>query len=141
MSTNMRPELSEKNKYWIDRHRYYELKHFCMQYPNWKTAYRRLDATPGQNAIASSVPMGSTHEFGDPTAKLGTGRAYYSSRIELLERVARMADDVLGQYLLVGIVNGWSYDILNARFNIPCSKDTYYDRYRKFFWLLDKERG
>lgn len=23
---------------------------------------------------------------------------------------------------------------------IPCGKDYYYDRYRKFFWLLDKER-
>lgn len=28
MSTTIRPELSEKNQYWIDKHRYYELKHF-----------------------------------------------------------------------------------------------------------------
>ena len=33
MGTQIRPELSEKNLYWIDRHRYYELKHFCLQYP------------------------------------------------------------------------------------------------------------
>ena len=38
MGTTIRPELSEKNPYWIERHRYYELKHFCLQYPIWKKA-------------------------------------------------------------------------------------------------------
>lgn len=33
MGTNIRPELSNKSPYWIERHRYYELKHFCLQYP------------------------------------------------------------------------------------------------------------
>jgi hypothetical protein len=23
---------------------------------------------------------------------------------------------------------------------MPCGRDTYYDRYRRFFWLLDKMR-
>lgn len=27
MATEIRPELSEKNPYWIGKHRYYELKH------------------------------------------------------------------------------------------------------------------
>ena len=31
-----KPELSEKNPYHLSRHRYYELKHFCFQYPEWK---------------------------------------------------------------------------------------------------------
>lgn len=45
MSKNLRhPELSEKNPYWIERHRYYELKHFCLQYP-----------INGINAMRSSV--------------------------------------------------------------------------------------
>lgn len=33
MGTTLRAELSEKNPYWIEKHRYYELKHFCLQYP------------------------------------------------------------------------------------------------------------
>lgn len=39
MSTTIHPELSKKNTYWIEKHRYYELKHFCLQYPIWKEAY------------------------------------------------------------------------------------------------------
>lgn len=39
MSTTIRPEVSEKNQYWIEKHRYYELKHFCLQYPIWRKSY------------------------------------------------------------------------------------------------------
>lgn len=39
MATTIRPELSEKNPYWIEKHRYYELKHFCLQYPIWQKQY------------------------------------------------------------------------------------------------------
>ena len=46
MATEIRPELSEKNPYWIGKHRYYELKHFCLQYPIWKKAYNA--ASPEQ---------------------------------------------------------------------------------------------
>ena len=45
MGTTLRAELSEKNPYWIEKHRYYELKHFCLQYPIWKKAYTALDGT------------------------------------------------------------------------------------------------
>lgn len=42
MSTTIRPKISEKNKYYIDKHRYYELKHFCLQYPLWEKQYNEL---------------------------------------------------------------------------------------------------
>ena len=38
------------------------------------------------------------------------------------------------------LTEGWSYDILKARLNIPCCKDVYYNLYRRFFWLLNKVR-
>lgn len=44
MANDIRPEVSQKNPYWIGKHRYYELKHFCLQYPIWKKAYLSLDA-------------------------------------------------------------------------------------------------
>lgn len=42
MGTVIRPELSKKNRNWIEKHRYYELKHFCMQYNIWKQTYVSL---------------------------------------------------------------------------------------------------
>lgn len=139
MAAKMRAELSTKNPYWIDRHRYYELKHFCLQYPTWKRIYASLGGI-------SSKPIdilhtGSNGIVSDPTAGAAIAKMYYSDRMCMLEQIANNADPEIGKYILIGVTEGMSYDILNARLNVPCCKDVYYDRYRKFFWLLSKERG
>lgn len=139
MATRIRAEISENNKYWISKHRYYELKHFCLQYPDWKKAYAALDALTIKSPIleelraASNVPN-------DPTAKWGMARAFYSERIDMLQRVAIETDRELYSYILKAVTEDLSYSYLKSRLEIPCGKDMYYDRYRKFFWLLSKER-
>lgn len=35
----VKPELSKANRYWISKHRYYELYHFCLQYYEWEKEY------------------------------------------------------------------------------------------------------
>lgn len=139
MGTVIRPELSGKNKYWIERHRYYELKHFCMQYNSWKKSYLALDGFSKRTADPTTASI-KTNVCGDPTVRCVEARAFYLDRIEMVERCAREADPALASYILKGIVEECSYEYLKTNLNIPCSRDTYYDRYRKFFWLLDKER-
>lgn len=138
MATRIRAELSEKNPYWIDKHRYYELKHFCLQYPIWKKEYASL--TGYEDRPTDWLGYVSTGVLRDPTTKTGLKRAYYSERINMIESVARQTDSLLAPYLLKGITEGWPYDILQARMGVPCCKDLYYDMYRRFFWLLDQER-
>ena len=58
----------------------------------------------------------------------------------MVERAAQEADSELAAYILEAVTEGHSYENLKTRLNIPCSKDVYYDRYRKFFWLLSMER-
>lgn len=53
MGTTIRPEISKKNRYWIDKHRYYELKYFCLQYPTWKKAHSSLDSNVNNNGNAN----------------------------------------------------------------------------------------
>lgn len=43
MATTIRPELSEKNPYWIEKHRYYELKHLRESY-SYGVQCRRTDS-------------------------------------------------------------------------------------------------
>lgn len=135
MATIIRPTLAEKNKYYIEKHRYYELKHFCMQYPIWKKAYQSLNKLSNSNEIAEHFDM-----YDDPTAQCGIAMAFYSTRIEMVESCCRKADDDLYIYILKAVTEGLSYNTLLMKENIPCSRDTYYDRYRKFFYLLNKVR-
>lgn len=105
MSTVLRAELSRKNRYWISKHRYYELKHFCLQYPEWKKFHLE-----------------------------------YAKQIKLIERIAVETDPYLHSYILKGVTEERSYTYLKTILGIPCGKDMYYDRYRRFFWLLNNAR-
>lgn len=139
MSTVLRPELSQKNKYYLERHRYYELKHFCLQYPIWKKAYSALDGFNSRSGDLIAVSQNS--DISDPTARCAEARAFYSERMRMVEDAAKEADPILGSYILSGVTEGLSYDHLNARQPVPCCKDTYYELYRRFFWLLSKVRN
>lgn len=138
MATKIRAQISEKNKYYIDKHRHYELKHFCLQYPRWKRAYTDcLDCDLPMSMIDDSKPVTGVY---DPTATRATTRAYYANKMELLEQVAKDADKYLWHYILKAVTEGLSYTYLRTKLDIPCGKDMYYDRYRRFFWLLSEIR-
>ena len=138
MATVIRAEISEKNKYYIDKHRYYELKHFCLQYVEWKKAY----ASCSESIIfASSLEKNPTSNIpSDLTAKYAMKKAFYGERMQLIEHAAKEADDFLYPYILKAVTEGLSYTYLKSRMDIPCGKDMYYDRYRRFFWLLSELR-
>lgn len=138
MATVIRPEISEKSKYYIDKHRHYELKHFCLQYPTWKRKYAAYSKPTVGSSAAERLP--STNIPGDPTARDAMRKAYYMERMKLIEQAAREADQVLCDYILKGVTEELSYTYLKSKLNIPCGKDLYYDRYRRFFWLLSKAR-
>jgi hypothetical protein len=137
MATVIRPEISEKNKYWIDKHRHYELKHFCLQYPAWKKAYAACGGI-GTSSIGERMP--SSNIPGDPTAKQATAKVYYLERINLIEKTAMDADKELYTYILKAVTEELSYTYLKSKLKIPCGRDMYYDRYRRFFWLLSNAR-
>lgn len=139
MATLIRPEISAKNKYYINKHRHYELKHFCLQYPEWKREYAALDDPSIASSAAEKIP--STNIPGDPTATLAMKKVGYLEKIRLIEKIAIEADDLLWEYILKAVTEGLSFTHLKARLEIPCSKDTYYDRYRRFFWLLSNSRN
>ena len=137
MATVIRAEISEKNKYWIDKHRHYELKHFCLQYPSWKRLYGELDGFNGRgrgsDGIKNSIP-------GDPTGKVVEMRNIYLDRMDLVRRIAFEADPELSNYIFRAVTEGLSYTYLRTKLAIPCGRDMYYDRYRRFFWLLSQAR-
>ena len=55
----------------------------------------------------------------------------------MIEKAALDADECLYPYILKAVTEGLSYTYLKSKTDIPCGKDMYYDRYRRFFWILD----
>lgn len=137
MSTPNRPAISKNNCYYISKHRFYELKHFCLQYDEWKDLYSKLKGTPASCRFGD-LPHRS--EVSNPTEKVAIAKAEYAKNMKMIEDVAKEADSELANYILMGVTKGLSYENLSTMHDIPCCKDTYYDRYRRFFWLLSNTR-
>lgn len=125
-----RPELSKKNKYYISKHRYYELKHFCLQYPEWVEKYK--------SAIRYPQGIGNTEsqEWNDPTGRSVVAMDIWRTKIKKVEDAAFKTDEVLGRYILKAVTEDLSFTALKMLYNIPCGKDMYYELYRKFFYIL-----
>ena len=141
MSTNTRPELSEKNQWWIGKHRYYELKHFCLQYQDWENMIRDIDGLPRSSAFTREpINEGRTS---DPTSAYAEARSFLRSKLDLIHKAAFEASghQFWHTILVEAVATGTSYDKLEAQLGImPVSRDEWYTVYRKFFWYLDKLR-
>ena len=139
MATVIRAELSVKNKYYINKHRHYELKHFCLQYPEWKKTYIKLDGYgSGMNLdedviYRSNIPSDMTNRYVER-------RLDCLEKMKMVEQAAIEADPDLYLYILKAVTEELSFTYLKTKMNIPCGKDMYYDRFRRFFWILDKLR-
>lgn len=137
--SSIRPELSSKNKYWIDRHRFYELKHFCLQYKEWKKTYSLLNDIGINTSMINDIPK--SNDVVDLTASCAIKKAECRNRIKMVESAALETDSDLWFYIVKAVTEGLSYTQMKMKYDIPCSRDTYYDRYRRFFWLLNQYRN
>lgn len=133
-----RPELSPKNPNYIPAERYYELKHFCLQYNDWKKALRGLDGLRANTIDISGVVKKSS--ISNPTEKIAVARAYYSTHIDIVDRCIAKLEPSIAPYVLEGVTKGLSYETLRAK-GCPYCRESYYEYYRLFFWLLSQERG
>jgi len=124
-------------KYNISAHRFQELYHFCMQYNEWVVALAVESDTLHSPGI-TGMPM--THSNSDATSKLALKRAEYQKKKELVEECAQLADKELAKYIILSVTNeNYTYPYLEKHTDIPCSRNTFYDRRKKFFWILSNK--
>lgn len=136
MSTVVRAKISKKNPYYISKHRYYELKHFCLQYYEFKQKYDELCIDIYSGTIKVTVDD-SKNYYGNQNLWL---RQYYLDCMQIIEDCCHEID-IFDQYIFRAVTEGLSYTYLRTRLNIPAGKDMYYEQLRKFFWLLDSRKS
>lgn len=114
-----------------------ELYHYCLQYNEWKDELKYKCDTVHSIEI-TDMPI--NHNNVDATQKLAIRRAELSRKCEIIEQTAVETDSEIYQYILKAVTNeGITYNYLSTVMNIPCGKDMYYDRRRKFYWLLSQK--
>ena len=134
MGTSIRRNLSTKSRYYISKHRRLELEHFCLQYGEWKTSLNAINAFPvcHYQEVKGSI-------ISDPTMKTALRASYFKEKIAMVEKAAAECDDQLGDYILEAVTTGKTFSYFEAH-GIPCCRDTFYDRLRKFYYILSRIR-
>ena len=137
MNNQQRPELSKKNKYWIPREKYYELLYFSRQYSTMRQEIRELrTAYPVLNCDEHVT----CSDISDPVMSAATRIEELRGKMKLIEDTAMEAGPDIYKWLLIGVTTERSFDFLNKKLNMPASRNTYYDRYRKYFYYLAQKR-
>lgn len=111
----------------------------CMQYGEWKEELAVLSDSV-KSVPADGMPGGSG--TGKPTETIAIQRMDLDDKIQTVEDTVRQAaEEDLQKFLLYSVANNVPYDYLEADLHKipPCSRNTFYARRRRFFWLLSKK--
>lgn len=109
---NEKPELSKKSPFYITKHRYYELKNFCLQYPDWKKALEQVNGWESNSHEISGIIRGCLPE--SSTERQAIIRAYYSMHIDIIDRCVAKLEPAIAPYVLRGVTEEVCYDALRA---------------------------
>lgn len=136
MAKSLYTTTSKKNPYYVSKHRYLELKHFCLQYPEWKKRYRELEESITRSKYY--ISSGNNKTDHDEVSEMASELAELNRKIRLVEKVAEDTDSQLSYYILQAVTKGCTYEYFQTHYDIPCCRDTFYSRYRKYFSLLNR---
>ena len=112
----------------------YELKHFCLQYHEWESELERISLV-----LSGQIRRVPGNRNMDPVGEIVVMRDRYLHRIDLVNQALELVNSPINYYIFRAVTEELSFGALEAM-GIPCGRDYYYERYRLFFWHLDKLR-
>ena len=124
-------------KYGINKFRYRELYYFCLQYKSWIDELNYKTSTVKSIEI-TDMPL--THSNSSETERLAIRRSELKSKCELIEKTAIETDSELYRYIIKAVTEEYvGFNYLVTVMDMPCSRNTFYERRRRFYYLLDKK--
>ena len=134
-------ELSLRNEYYLPRHRYLELKHFCLQYKDWEKELKYASFLRSTSFI-SGVGLKDGRNLSRTEAIVILQERATKNITLIHDAMKATTSDKESQLMLYeGITTGAPYDKMMARGCLPVlSRSAYYKLYRRFFWELSQIR-
>lgn len=129
-------DLKFSSEYNISRHRYRELKEFCLQYEEKKAELQQIytsSTVAPEVAVKGGLP-------GTPTEKKAMRASSLKGEIKLIDdSICEACGEDVGiiEFLKKNVTSGIGFEALGC---VPCSCRSFYQYRRFFFFLLDKRK-
>lgn len=129
---------TKNSKYNISKQGLLTAVHYCLQYNEWLEEYGELASGSISGINYGGMPHGSGS--GNPTETKAIRMEELSRKIALVEQTAIEAGGEIAEWILKGVtIEGATFNYLKMTKGMPCEKDMYYERRRKFYWLISKK--
>lgn len=109
---------------------------FAREYPFWVREYNIINHTKKSQRMDEILTK--THVISRPTEKLAIRRVALLKKMVMIEQTAASVDPIIHKYLLRGVTEGRPFEKLLAD-GMCVSRNTYYDRRRKFYYVLSEK--
>ena len=128
----------ESGKYWLPKQCFLTVYHHCLQYPEWKVEIGILRASLGAGGVNyDGMPHGTG--ISDPTSSAAMRLADLDMKMQQVKDTVYEVAPEIYQWLLKGVTEDRPFWYLHDMMRMPCEKDMYYDRRRKFYYLMAKK--
>lgn len=125
-------------KYALDKNEYLNAKYYALRYKKWRDEYEALEDQ--SKAIRYDKDKVQTSGDFDPVETAGIRRAELAEKIEKIEQTATETDAEMSQWILKGVTEEFAtYQYLHNTLGMPCGKDMFYHRKRRFYFLLSQK--
>ena len=128
----------ESNKYYLPKQTYMTAIYYAQQYDSW---HQELEAMGSViQGIDYSKDRVQTSGTSDSTSELAMRREKIESKIRMVDDIIHQicrGNKAMEKYIRLGVCYGLTFWQLEAQ-KIPCGKDMYYSKRRRFYWLMSR---
>lgn len=131
----MARKMEYSGKYKLTRFEFGYAKWFSLKYPEWLDEYNSFKDSV--KAIRyDDAPKGTG--LSDPTEELAAKRYDIRRKMLLVERTAFDAGGAIAEYILKSVIyEDVTFEDMKAD-GMPCERTMFYERRRKYYWLLSQ---
>lgn len=127
-----------KGKYALSKHEFYVAYHYALQYKEWIRERMAIESSQLQGMKYDTDKV-QTSGGVDQMPDIAERAIRLDKQIQTIVSAAKEADEDLVAWILAGAIEeGMTFYKLQQK-GIPCGKKMYYDRRRKFYYLLSKK--
>ncbi|MBQ6384731.1 MAG: hypothetical protein IJJ38_00990 [Lachnospiraceae bacterium] len=130
---------SKSNPYWLSKHNFLMVVHFCLQYPEWQREKEEILLDAQASGIRyTDMPKGTAFDP-DPTMEAGGRLAELSRRIDIINKTAYEISPQLARWLIKGVTENLSYESLRSAHGLPCGDKQYRKIRQRFYYEVSKK--
>jgi hypothetical protein len=105
-----------------------------------KAWLKELDGSAGLASRGTDILRVNASKIADRTAEIAIQRKLLSDYMSMVEQSAMAADSELYSYILKAVTENLTFVTLKNVYGIQCERDMFYDRRRKFYFVLSGVR-